>query len=353
MRGAAGILSPAVALPSSVSATRIHPGPIHLEVAVSHRSLVRFLPLVVLAVGACADGGTPAGPARPLALSTAADHAPPNLNIERAKLLTAEEAYSDASGRSTILEFLPGMFDDAGTIITGGPPFPRGPAAIRAVLALNPLNAASTLTWKAIRTDVSNDGSMGYTYGYWQTTVGGAAGAVGKYIAFWRKQTTGEWRLAAFKRVGRPDGPVAAEPPVGFRTPTYLHYRTFPHVDQLAEVESVKAADLAFAARAMFGVADAFGAYVADDGGNAGPGAEFSFGRDAVAEQFTAVQPGELRWAPEIADVATSGDLGFTTGTVDVYQRNPDGSYTFLGIGRYLTIWKKQRTGEWRFVIDG
>jgi ketosteroid isomerase-like protein len=323
---------------------------------VSNRWLVSFSSLILIALGACADGGAPAGPSAQLALSSAAaaeDHAPPNLNVVRANLLAAEQAYSEASSQSTILDFLPGLFDDAGTIITGGPPFPRGPAAIREVLALNPLNAASTLTWKAIRTDVSNDGSMGYTYGYWQTTIGGAPGAVGKYIAFWRRQTNGEWKLAAFKRVGRPAGTVSPEPPAGFRTPTYLHYRTFPQVDQAAEVESVKGADLAFAALAMSGVGEAFAAYVADDGANGGSGPEFSFGRDAVAGEFSTAQPGELRWAPEIADVAKSGDLGFTTGTAEVYLRNPDGSYTFQGIGRYLTVWKKQRTGEWRFVIDG
>ena len=55
-----------------------------------------------------------------------------------------------------------------------------------------------------------------------------------------------------------------------------------------------------------------------------------------------------LVWSPEFADVAKSGDLGYTWGR-----------YTFTSAdsasvspGYYVTIWKKQSDGQWKFVFD-
>lgn len=53
-----------------------------------------------------------------------------------------------------------------------------------------------------------------------------------------------------------------------------------------------------------------------------------------------------LTWAPKAAHVSKSGDLGYTYG---VYNLNlPD---TILK-GTYVSIWKKQKDGKWKFVLD-
>ena len=53
-----------------------------------------------------------------------------------------------------------------------------------------------------------------------------------------------------------------------------------------------------------------------------------------------------LTWSPKAAHVAESGDLGFTYGTYDLKL-----SDTLLK-GNYVSIWKKQKDGKWKFVLD-
>lgn len=53
-----------------------------------------------------------------------------------------------------------------------------------------------------------------------------------------------------------------------------------------------------------------------------------------------------LTWEPSSASVATSGDMAYTYGI-----------YTFAGKdtttrGTYVTIWKKDAAGNWKFVLD-
>jgi hypothetical protein len=49
-------------------------------------------------------------------------------------------------------------------------------------------------------------------------------------------------------------------------------------------------------------------------------------------------------WAPAIARAAGSGDLAFTVGWVF----NSDGQT----LGKYFSVWQKQNTGEWRYIVD-
>jgi ketosteroid isomerase-like protein len=54
-----------------------------------------------------------------------------------------------------------------------------------------------------------------------------------------------------------------------------------------------------------------------------------------------------LSWKPVGADVAASGDLGYTWGNWK-YQA-PDTAY----YGNYFTAWKKQKDGRWKVALDG
>ena len=59
-----------------------------------------------------------------------------------------------------------------------------------------------------------------------------------------------------------------------------------------------------------------------------------------------------LQWEPRFAEAARSGDLGYTLGTYRAVQTMPDGSEQ-IRTGNYVTIWKKQEDGSWKFVFDG
>jgi ketosteroid isomerase-like protein len=47
--------------------------------------------------------------------------------------------------------------------------------------------------------------------------------------------------------------------------------------------------------------------------------------------------------------VALSGELGYTYGIYEVRSR---GGIKTIGEGTYVTIWKKDRQGNWKFVLD-
>jgi ketosteroid isomerase-like protein len=55
-----------------------------------------------------------------------------------------------------------------------------------------------------------------------------------------------------------------------------------------------------------------------------------------------------ITWKPSKAVVALSGELGYTYG---VYEINVQGKEAFL-YGTYVSIWKKQADGKWKFVLQ-
>ena len=55
-----------------------------------------------------------------------------------------------------------------------------------------------------------------------------------------------------------------------------------------------------------------------------------------------------LQWKPENGAIAQSGELGYTYG---LYALKPSGKDTTL-YGTYVSIWKKQSDGSWKFVLD-
>src|SRR5262245_37117019 len=95
---------------------------------------------------------------------------------------------------------------------------------------------------------------------------------------------------------------------------------------------------------------DAFMEFIADDGLLFRPGAVN--GKKWMIEH--PVPPSDkkplLAWQPAFAGMAAAGDLGFTTGPWefkgDIKDEKP------AGYGHFVTLWKKQADGSWRFVVD-
>jgi ketosteroid isomerase-like protein len=165
--------------------------------------------------------------------------------------------------------------------------------------------------------------------------------------AFWTRDGAGEWRVAAWVITGGGPNPPAVAPR-GCESPTYASYGGFPKTSVAAGRAALLAVDSAFSARSVAeGGGPSFGAYVADDGAVLGGEKEMACGRSAVTREFSSIAPGALAWQPRIADIAASGDLGFTVG-VATFTGRTQTTYT-----KYLTVWKRQRSGEWRFVADG
>jgi len=58
-----------------------------------------------------------------------------------------------------------------------------------------------------------------------------------------------------------------------------------------------------------------------------------------------------LTWYPLFADVGSSLDLGYTYGTYEITFKDETGT-SQTRKGTYISIWKKQADGKWKYVLD-
>jgi ketosteroid isomerase-like protein len=58
-----------------------------------------------------------------------------------------------------------------------------------------------------------------------------------------------------------------------------------------------------------------------------------------------------LTWAPVGADLAASGDLGYTYGNYEYHALDKDGK-PVVEYGKYTSIWKLQKDGSWKIALD-
>jgi len=97
-------------------------------------------------------------------------------------------------------------------------------------------------------------------------------------------------------------------------------------------------------------IREAFMTFIADDGLLFRPGAVN--GKKWMMEH--PVPPSDtkplLAWQPSYAGMAASGDMGFTTGPWEFKGNINDEKPS--GYGHFITVWKKQADGSWRFVSD-
>ena len=58
-----------------------------------------------------------------------------------------------------------------------------------------------------------------------------------------------------------------------------------------------------------------------------------------------------LKWYPTQAEVSASGDLGYTIGEYERIGKDASGNPATV-TGNYVSIWRKQRDGRWKIVLD-
>jgi uncharacterized protein (TIGR02246 family) len=95
-------------------------------------------------------------------------------------------------------------------------------------------------------------------------------------------------------------------------------------------------------------------AFCAEDGSVLAPGAPVATGRDAIGKLFAgffALPSLKISWHPVKAEVAKSGELGYTSGVYQMTYNDPAGK-PVSDTGKYVTVWKKQRDGGWKVLLD-
>ena len=92
--------------------------------------------------------------------------------------------------------------------------------------------------------------------------------------------------------------------------------------------------------------------YFADDAADLPNGGTAARGKEEIRNALGPwTADFKLTWKPEYADMASSGDLGYTFGTYEATAKDAQGNLV-THYGKYATIWKKQKDGNWRVVLD-
>jgi ketosteroid isomerase-like protein len=278
----------------------------------------------------------------------------PLSDVEEAhdQLLRADLGRADSVAKLGYAEGLSRRFTSDVVYLRDGLPIVRGRNAAQAIFAAESLAARAAVRWQPVRAEVSADGRTGYSYGY---TVYGSTDKVppslhlDRYIAFWRRDTLG-WKIAAYAE-------TYGAPPPAVALPREIEHSVMPDIPMpraYGALEGVRAADAAFAAMAIrIGTGRAFGEYAAEAAQIFSAPGELITGPRAISEAFGGMDDkSSLAWHPVAGEVARSGDLGFTVGNAVFNGQRADGA-PVTRYSKYLTVWKKQRDGGWKYVVDG
>lgn len=271
-----------------------------------------------------------------------------------AELLAADRAFAAASARTTMLDGLVGMMADDVIVPAPGRGLVTGPAAVRAEFARDTLAPTTRAEWTPVRGGISADARHGFTFGVLTLHRADGRTVPGKYLAYWVKGADG-WRVAAYKRTRRPEGPFVAE-----RAPAVPAALVAPTGDAgaiAAHRASLMQAERDFAAEAqVVGLKAAFAKHGSADAMNLGGPAnsDFVIGADAIAALVAQGVPegtSHLDWGPDTALVSSSGDLGVTFGFITPNAAPPGGGAKPRI--PFFTVWRRAGPGApWLYVAE-
>jgi ketosteroid isomerase-like protein len=233
--------------------------------------------------------------------------------------------------------------------LRAGVPTVFGRDAARLLFAASARSSATTVSWQPLGGGVSDDLRSAYTFGVTaRITPARPELRPERYVAYWERTREQPWRIVAYVEV---NGPTAIEvSPTRQQVAAPVRALPKPMADAAA---TVRATDSLFSDLAdRMGTAFAFSNTVDPYGAVFGT-PQLVIGPKAVEEFYAAQGNGtSLTWHPVYASVAGSLDLGFTLGDYSVTSRGASGA-AVQRFGKYLTVWKRQRDGTWKFVIDG
>jgi ketosteroid isomerase-like protein len=97
---------------------------------------------------------------------------------------------------------------------------------------------------------------------------------------------------------------------------------------------------------------DGFMSYFADDASDLPNGGAIVTGRENIRKALGPWGPDvSLTWTPVKAEMAESGELGYTFGNYVFKAKDKDGNLVVRN-GKFATVWKKQKDGGWKVAMD-
>lgn len=259
-------------------------------------------------------------------------------------LVDAERAFARAASEKGVRDSFLAFIADDGIL------YRPGPVNGKKWLTDRPARPG-LLTWQPVYADISSSGDLGFTTGPWEFRPNGPEDtpvAFGQFASVWRKQADGTWKFV--NDLGIDQGKPAVSPttwklPVSFSA-TKVDTKVDTAVGKKALIELEEKFSKASLKK---GMAFPFADYAAEDIRALRSGTFPAIGyKEAVA--FEALRTGSrgMSWVPMDADVSSSGDLGYTYGRYELMA----GKNGPAENGNYLRVWKKQKNGKWKVVLD-
>jgi ketosteroid isomerase-like protein len=272
------------------------------------------------------------------ALPAAALAADAGLPPAQQELFDAERAFVRLAAEKGFRDSFYSYFADDGIA------FNPHPFRVRATLAGAPPSPGPMgATWAPVYGDISAAGDLGWDTG--PLVFHGRDGAPdrnGMFFSVWKRQADGTFKVVL--DVGS-DTPSAVVP---LEEPAHSSWRAggaAAPADAAASKAGLLAAEQSFLATAAGeSLGRAYGSRLADEARVHRPGAMPVTGRVALGE-WANTQAEKYRGEALFADVARSGDLGYSWGSYEKQGGTPDAGY-------FARVWKKDAHGDWRIVMD-
>jgi len=120
-----------------------------------------------------------------------------------------------------------------------------------------------------------------------------------------------------------------------------------------ATAETLKQMEAEFMKAATEKGSAGYMSYYAEDAVEVPNGANLIQGKANIAKDmgFLDDKNNSLTWTPVGADISSSGDLGYTYGNYEFRSQDKAGK-PVVDHGKYTSIWKKQKDGSWKVVLD-
>lgn len=290
----------------------------------------------------------------------------PNPEKEKQILLEKDREISGISaGNGVLRAFYPYLTEKSLLLPKKGHPVYGKETCAKLADQMDMDGRANPFKWEPLFSDVSTAGDLGYTYGRYEIPAAPASAEsaasgdnkkevnYGYYGTIWTKNTEGKWKVAFSQGLVLLKG-LNQKP---------LQKLIDPGKADLITRE-VLATERAFSDYSVTnGYLPAFYRFIDDNGIALGaqgtPMKKADYAR-LMAEAEKKKQDGtpgagagKLEWEALYSHVAASGDLAYNFGTYLYTETDAKGNQR-IGRGHFLTVWKKQPTGnkEWKFVMD-
>jgi ketosteroid isomerase-like protein len=133
-----------------------------------------------------------------------------------------------------------------------------------------------------------------------------------------------------------------------FSAPTSLPAQQPDRATVVAREKEIRALE-----SAMMAAAAGYMSFYAEDAVELPCGAQMILGKESISKTMTFLDDknNRLTWSPVHVYVSASGDLAYAFGNFEFRSVGKDG-VPAVEQGKYTTVWKKQRDGKWKVVLD-